>query len=108
MYKIGSLMDKKGWYLGGGNTIRTLMMTITDRNWMMMKDLVNDLKDCIADSLANPNVKLTSLFKVQDAIKYYPSWITNDTVARSLHSLYEMEWLEHAKKENDESAKKHK
>ena len=101
MYKLGSSMDKKGWYLGGGNTIRTLMMTITDRNWMLMKDLVNDLKDCIADSLANPNVKLNGLFKVADAIKYYPSWITNDTVCKSMHHLYEIKWLDHDTKKDE-------
>merc|ERR1712166_1485344 len=58
MYKLGTLMDKKGWYFGSGMGIRSLMFTITDKNYWMMADIVKDLEICIEDVLENPNVKL--------------------------------------------------
>jgi sphinganine-1-phosphate aldolase len=95
MYKLGTLMDKKGWYFGSGMGIRSLMFTITDKNFYMMKDIVADLRSCIDELLVNPSVKLHGFFKIAHDIRFTPAWITSKVVADSLQELYEVEWLEH-------------
>merc|ERR1711935_421699 len=95
MYKLGTLMDKKGWYFGSGMGIRSLMFTITDKNYFMMEDIVKDLAPCIEQLQENPNVKLCGFFKIAHDIRFFPSWITSKVVADSLQELYEIQWLEH-------------
>lgn len=95
MYKLGTLMDKKGWYFGSGMGIRSLMFTITDKNYWMMGEIVEDLKLCIEQVLENQSVKLAGFFKIAHDIRFFPSFITSKVVADSLQELYEVQWLEH-------------
>lgn len=105
MYKIGSLMNKKGWYFMSGMSVPSLMFTITDKNRGMMPLNVKDLKLCIDELLANPKIELTGFFKIADDISKYPGWVTSRIVADSLQELYEIGSLEHTEEHKEKIQK---
>jgi sphinganine-1-phosphate aldolase len=96
MYKLGTLMNQKGWYFMSGMSVPSLMFTITDKNIGMMASNAKDLETSIHQLLENPNIELGGFFKIAHEISKYPGWITSKVLADSLQELYEVDSLEHS------------
>jgi len=95
IWKLGTLMNEKGWYFGSGLVIKSLSLTITDKNALLIEALVKDLELTIQELLDGQQVKLRGFFKIAHDIRFFPSWITNKVVSDSLQELYELVWLKH-------------
>ena len=93
LYKVGTILEGKGWFLGSGLGMPTLCCTIHLKNAGNMPSLIQDLKDAINEYLEIGVKEESGVFKMYGEMRGVPGFITERCVTECLDAAFDVNAL---------------